>query len=115
MAYERAASIAVSRRAVHSTMGVAATYEDPSSPGVVGLRVRWHNRLALQGDLVEAGYANVVDGVNRVVFDKAELDEKGVVLSRGAELTMPDGTVLILDHQEPVVGPVTVIWGVAHK
>lgn len=114
MAYDRAASIAAARRAVHSTMGVSAFYEDSQS-GRVGLRVRWHNRIAIQGDLVEAGYANIIDGVNRVVFDKAELDEKGVILSRGGEVTMGDGTVLILDHQEPVVGPIEIIWGVAHK
>ena len=113
MPYDRAASIAAARRAVHSTMSKEVSYEDPDSPGLVTLRVRWHNRIAIQGDLVEAGYANVIDGVNRVVFDKVELDEKGVVPARGAKITTGDGDVLVLDHMEPTAGPIEIIWGVA--
>lgn len=112
MAYDRAASVAAARRVVHDTMGVAVNYEDPFTPGLVGLRVRWHNRIALMGDLVDTGYPNVVEGVNRVVFDRDELNEKGVVLHTGGQVTLGDGTVLILDHREPHVGPLREIWGV---
>lgn len=115
MAYDRAASKAAARRAVHTAMGVAADYEDSNVPGRVGLRVRWHNRVGIDGNLVEAGYSNFVEGINRVIFDKQELDEKGVVLSRGSRVYMADGAVLILSHQEPITGPIEVVWGVAQE
>jgi hypothetical protein len=103
------------RKVVHDTMSVPAVYENPALPGSVDLRVRWHNKIAINGDLVEAGYAEMIEGINRVIFEKAELDEKGVNLARGHKLTVWDGTVLMLDSQEPAVGPVTVIWRVVQS
>lgn len=115
MPYDRAASKAIARNAVHTAMGVPVSYEDSVSPGRVGLRVRWHNRVGIDGNLVEAGYTNFVEGVNRVIFNRNELDEKGVVLSRGSRVYTEDGAVLILSHQEPISGPVEVVWGVAQE
>lgn len=116
MAYDRAAVVARARRVVHATMGLAATYQDDSIVLPVPLTVGWFNRINLQGNLVEAGYSDVVEGVNRVRFNKEELAEKSVVPARGGVVTLTDplnyGTVLILDHKEPLTGPINEVWGV---
>ena len=120
MAYNRAAAVTKARRSVHNTMRVSADYEHPALPGVVTpLSVRWHNRQVLQGNIVETGYSDVIDGVNRVIFDLEELNEKGVVLERGGVVTLTDpvnnGIALILEAQEPDSGPINRIWLVAKQ
>lgn len=119
MAYDRAASVAAARRIVHKTMRVNATYQDSLMAGPEAITVRWHNRLNLQGNLVEAGYADVIEGVNRVVFNREELAEKSVVLHSGGVITLTDavnnGVVLVLDVKEPDTGPINFVWGVVKK
>jgi hypothetical protein len=107
------------RQTVHVTMSVPAIYTHDSAPGVeTELRVRWHNKIARVGDLLEAGYSEVVDGINRVIFNVPELIEKGVVLARGGRITLDteyyDGAQLILETKEPRVGPVEEIWLIAY-
>lgn len=100
-----------SRRIVHDTFGGDATYFD-SRTGVVNLTVRWHNKIEIGGDLENSGYSQVIEGVDRVVFDRVELANKGITLRTGGVVTMADKTVLHLSTQEPIVGPVEVIWNV---
>lgn len=105
------------RRVVHKTMSHAATYEHPKNPGVVtSLSVRWHNRKLVQGNLVETGYADVLEGVNDVIFDIEELAEKSIVLKAGGivRLTSPafNGAFLSLDSQQPDTGPINRVWSV---
>jgi redox-sensitive bicupin YhaK (pirin superfamily) len=102
------------RQTVHDTMSVPAVYSHPDEVGEYALRVRWHNKQALVGDLIDSGYAQTIEGVNRVIFNRAELDEKGAVLRSGGVLRVVapqfHGASLILSSQEPVAGPVEVIW-----
>lgn len=116
MAYDRTAAVARSRRAVHRLHAIAATYEDSVTPVPVPLSVGWFNRQVLHGNMVEAGYSDVVEGVDRVRFNSEELAEKSVVPRRGGVVTLTDplyfGTVLRLDHEEPRTGPINVVWGV---
>lgn len=116
MAFDFAALKAAARRTVHDTLSVPASYMAPGSTVAVELRVRWYNKLAINGDLVEAGYAEMIEGINRVFFDRAELAEKGVSLQFGGRLTMTGegmgGTVLSLASQEPDIGPVVTVWRV---
>ncbi len=117
MAFNRAATVARARRVVHKTHGLAATYEDDQVVVPVALTVGLFNRMNLQGDLIEAGYNNVIEGINRVRFNREELDEKNVVPKRAGKVVLTDplmaGIVLILDHKEPDTGPINIMWGAA--
>lgn len=118
--FDRAATVAAARRAVHQHMGVNAIYQAPGdSLGGVALSVRWHNRMVLAGNLVESGFSDVVEGVNRALFNREELNEKGVTLERGGVLTLTDpvnkGISLMLDYEEPDNGPINRVWGVVKE
>ena len=115
MVYDRAALIARSRKTVHAVQAIPANYEHPSYPGVVTvLSVRWHNRSVLHGNMVEAGYNDIIEGINRIIFDQDELNEKGVVPERGGVVTLTapayNSIALILDSQDPTTGPVNNSW-----
>lgn len=119
MAFNFSACKALARRTVHTYLSVGASYAHPTLAEPVELRVRWHNKIARYGDLEDGGYAEIVEGINRLIFDAAELDEKGVVPAKGALVTLTDpefnNAVLVLDTAEPRVGPIEVIWGVVPR
>lgn len=100
------------RRVVHDTFGGDAKYFDFMQPEIT-LVVRWHNKIQVGGDLENSGYAETIEGIERVIFDMEELKAKGVTLRNNGTVVMADGTVLTLGTQEPVVGPIEVIWQVA--
>ena len=114
-----AAIKAQTRRIVHDTFSIPALYKQtPSSTGVL-LYIRWHNKIARFGNLLDSGYAEVLEGIERVIFDEAELQTKGVTLVRGGSLLCtPPGfaqATLILDTAEPRVGPLNITWLVVKK
>lgn len=117
MSFDFTSALTAMRKVVHATMRVPATYEDSVQTVPVDVGVRWHSRLVLQGDLVETGYADSIEGVDRVIFDRDELDEQSIVLHRGGIVRLTDprwnGTSLILDSLEPADGPVELIWKIA--
>lgn len=100
------------RRVVHNTFGGDAKYMDFMQPEIA-LTVRWHNKIQVGGDLEGAGYAETIEGIERIIFDREELLAKGVTLRNNGTVIMADGTVLTLGTQEPIVGPIEVIWQVA--
>lgn len=116
MAFNFSACKALARRTVHTYLSVGALYTHSPLDEPVGLRVRWHNKIARFGDLEDGGYAEIVEGINRLIFDADELDEKGIVLMKGAKVTLTDpgfnNAALVLDTAEPRIGPIEVIWGV---
>lgn len=118
MAFDFAALKGQVRQIVHDTMSVRAEYTHPDLVGEVELRIRWHNKIARTGELLELGYAEVIEGVNRVIFNIPELNKKSVVVRRGGRLRLLDpqyaGAVLILDSMEPRVGPTEEIWLIGH-
>lgn len=116
MGFDFTSQVAAMRKVTQKVLGALAYYEDLVNPGLVALQVRWHSRVAVTGDLADVGYANIIDGVNRIIFDRDELAEKGVELARGGKITFSSehlvGTVLILGEREPHKGPVEEIWQV---
>jgi hypothetical protein len=109
--------MAQARRVVHSTFGENAVYSHRSASGETKISVRWHNRIALRGNISDDGYSDIIEGVNRVFFNKEELALKSIVLQRGGRVTLTDalnnGVVLVLDSQEPDVGPINEIWNIS--
>lgn len=107
---------AQARGIVHETFRVAATYQDANLIDPVPLHVRWHNRIARFGDLDSQGYAQVLEGIERLIFSRDELATLGVSLHYQGVVSLSDaryqGAQFWLDSREPTVGPVEEIWEV---
>lgn len=116
--FDFAAMKAKTRQIVHDTMATEAIYTHPNFVGSEELRIRWHNKVAHVGELLENGYSSILEGVNRVIFNIPELDKKGITLQLGGRLALVNplygGAVLILDSKEPRVGPIEEIWFIRH-
>lgn len=110
---------AQTRRTVHDTLGVPAFYRSTSAGAEIELRVRWHTKSKAVGDLEDSGYGLVLEGVNRVAFDRAEIAEKSVTLRQAGILRIPGAgrpdVTLVLDAREPDDGPVVEWWKVAQQ
>lgn len=117
MASNFAAVKAKARRDVHASLSVSARYESYTGEVIDGLSVRWHNKLAVLGDIENGGYANVIEGIERIIFMRAELQEKGVSLDESDIIVITaegfNDARLLLKTQEPIVGPTEVVWQVA--
>ena len=110
-------AISKARRVVHDTFRVPVQYEAPGSGGVlVPLFVRWHDRLTLQGNIVDSGYVDVLQGVDRIIFDREELTAKSITPLRAGKVHFGDkfqNAVLALEAREPSDGPINEVWKVA--
>lgn len=106
------------RKAVHTAFSVPAEHRSYGETTPNTLNVRWHNKLVLQGNGTSDGYAETIEGIDRLVFDIEELAAKGLTLERGDTVTMGplyQGVVLVLEEKEPMTGPVEQKWWVARK
>lgn len=116
MKFDFAAAKAEARRAVHDVLSVDAVYQDVTMPEPVPVTVRWHNKIARFGDLEGAGYAEVISGIDRLLFNRELLRASGVTLRQSGVVTIVnplyDNAKLILSAQDPIEGPVDVIWEV---
>lgn len=115
MPFDFAQARLTARRAVHDTMRVAAVYTAPGQSVGTDVYVRWHHKMGLSGDVDNAGYAQMMVGIETVIFDRAELAEKGVTPERTGLVTLTDGTVLSLDALHPQDGPVKQVWSVSMR
>jgi len=116
MAFDLAAAKAVARRVVHDTMSLDAIVEHRTLPAPTALRVRYHGKQSVIGDLQSEGYPMMIDGIDRVIFDTEELLLKGVVVERGFKITITskgwNNAVLAVDTQDKSEGPIEEIWRV---
>lgn len=97
------------RRAVHSTLGVDATYVDDSLSEPVPITARWHNKIDRFGDPEDMGYAEAVQGIDRIGI--IPTDYPTVTFKRGGRVSFPAyGNAFILDVLEPSDGPLTRWW-----
>lgn len=81
------------------------------------LTVRWHNKTRNLQGLDGSGYAELVGGVERAIFNRDELLTLGITLRPGGVVTITEpgynNARLILAADEPIVGPVEETWQVA--
>lgn len=106
---------AQARQAVHNYFAVVASYTDAFTPPTV-VGVRWHNKLIRPMPNMEGtGYAEVIEGVNRIIFAQAELQTLDVLLRPKGRVSLVDypGIVFVLESREPPDGPVDVVWNVS--
>lgn len=117
MSFDFASLKAQVRQTVHETLGVLAFYQDSSLSTPVEISARWHNKLTLAGDFENNGYAEVLQGIDRVIFMAADSQRIGV--KRGGTITFPslggDGiskATFVLHTRQPNCGPIEDVWHV---
>lgn len=119
MSFDFAAAKSLVRRTVHATFGVQAFYQDALVNVPVEIRARWHNRMSRPfGDLNDGGYAEVIEGIDRIVLIPVSVKGDAVVLHREGVITLPTilpGVEFILEHKEPETGPLEEAWAVTRK
>ncbi len=109
------------RQVVHKTLAVPATYQDSSINIPIAINARWLNKLSRIGDYENSGYAETVEGVDRIVFSAAEAQsipvKKGgiVVFTSYANSDEAIAPVFILAVREPSNGPFEEVWEVTRK
>lgn len=115
MAFDFAAAKLLSRRVVHETLGVDGLYQDNSMSTPEPIRVRWHSKIDRFGDLESAGYAEVIEGIDRVILSAAQA--RSLNVSHGGTITIPMAdigpVVLSLAAEEEADGPYLECWTVA--
>lgn len=104
------------RQVVHKTLSVSALYSD-SLVTNIPITVRWHSKISVHGDLENQGYAQILEGVDRLIFYDAELVAASLALKRGGLIVIPkyQNATFALDALNPTDGPVNVIWSVARQ
>lgn len=110
------------RKVVHDTLSVSAHYQDNMITSPQAIQARWHSKIELQGDLNYQGYAEVLENIDRIIFNVADarnlnIKRGGLVTFHSYAQTLLDGTCLdaptfILDSKEPTAGPHEEIWRV---
>jgi len=121
MVFSFAKAKSLVRRTVHKTFGVPAFYKDSSLSEPVEISARWHNKIERMGDLDNQGYAEIVQGIDRVLFDAIEARTVGV--KRLGEVSFPELAAtptsaiptFILNTRETETGPDREIWLVSLK
>lgn len=117
MAFDFAKALGKVRQIVHSTFRMEALYSEKTLAAPVPLGVRWSYKQMATGDIESEGYPAIIDFVEKVIFDKAELVARGVTVTRGARITFTaEGftATLIVDMQdEDDSGPVDEAWRVS--
>lgn len=119
MPFDFAAAKARVRQIVHNTLSVSATYLDDTLDEAQTLNVRWHDKINRLGNLDNMGWAEQIEGIDRIIFNLPEVTSKSLVLRQGGVVTLTAalyGSVeFTLQAQEPVVGPIEVIWLVSRQ
>lgn len=110
MAFDFAEVKRKTRGVVHATLGVSASYQDSSMSAPVPVRVRWHSKIDRFGDMENAGYAEVVEGIDRVIFEAAQARQLGVRHAGVVIIPQMGNAELTLDAMEPADGPFEEIW-----
>lgn len=120
MAFDIAKTKSRARRTVHAVFGVRAFYKDATMSAPVWVRARWHNKIDRFGDLDSQQYAEIVQGIDRVIFEATEARRWGV--RRGGEVTfpsemstVPSAPVFILQVREPSSGAFEEVWTATRK
>lgn len=104
----------MARRVVHETFAVPCLYLAPGAITRVPLTARLHSKMVVGGDLAGGGYATVIEGVTRAVFNREALKAAGVSLRKRGQVTFLDYQQSFeLDVRDTFEGTVTEKWSVA--
>jgi hypothetical protein len=110
MAFDIVETMKKARRVVHEVYGIDALYSDDVVSEPVEIRARWHNKLELFGDPNNEGYAQIIQGIDRIVVFPE--DTPDVEFIRGGRVEFSTGQVFVLNVLEPKDGPLQRVWQV---
>lgn len=113
MAFDFAAAKGQMRQVVMDTLGVDALYQDHTLSAPVPIRARWHTKIDRFGDMGNAGYAEVIEGIERVILTITQAREIGVRTTGVITFPTLGGVKVTLAAQEPRDGPIEEIWSVS--
>ena len=109
--FDWAATKATLRQTVHDVLQVDATVVVVPGDDPLPITTRWHDKINRFGNLENAGWAQVVEGIDRLIFNRPELTSKGIVLTSNSVVTLlAAGDKFQLDVKEPPNGPVEEVW-----
>lgn len=104
---------ALLRQQVHETFGVEGLYKDASLSFFEPVRVRYHpKKIDRYGDIVETGYADVVEVIERIVFYPALTPEFQFQRDGRVTLASMPGVEFILRLLEPSTNSAEQVWQV---
>jgi hypothetical protein len=102
---------AETRQTVHDVLKVDAVVVVAPGDDALPITVRWHDKINRFGNLENAGWAQTIEGIDRLIFNRPELTSKGIVLSSHSIVTLnAAGDKFQLDLKEPPNGPVEEVW-----
>lgn len=101
------------RQAIHEMFSVDAWYHDKDLPEKVAIRVRWHSRINRFGNLDDAGWAEMIEGVDRIIFERDEVAPLSIRSGGLVYIHSMDEAAFTLKAQEPSDGPFEETWSVA--
>lgn len=105
---------ALIRQTVHDVLQVGATVIVAPGGEAQDITVRWHDKINRFGNLENAGWAQTVEGIDRLIFNRPELTSKSIVLTDKSVVTLnAAGDKFQLDVKEPPNGPIEEVWVVA--
>lgn len=113
MTFDYASAKANLRRTVHSTFGVEAFYKDGSLSVPTPVTARYHHKkMDRVGDIVEAGYADIVESIERIVLVPS--DTPALTFQRNGRVTFTNmpGVEFILSLREPNINSTDAVWQV---
>ncbi|WOK01454.1 hypothetical protein [Pseudomonas phage UF_RH7] len=117
MAFDFSEALGKMRRVVHDTLSLPATYQDHTLADPVPLRIRWHTKLNLTGDLENNGYAQFIEGIESIIFDRTELALKNITIRERGKVTITapnfSGQVIMIGPKDPLYGPIEEVYKVS--
>lgn len=116
MPFDFASAKANARRVVHTTLGVSAFIKVNSLSTPQEIVARLHEASTVYGDLLDQGYAETVEAVDRIVFIPEDIPSEHRP-RKLAEVTFPHrpGITFILQVKMPTDGPHEEVWEVTRK
>lgn len=112
MSFDFATAKAQARKALHDGLSVSATYQDSIITTPVALRVRYHNKIVIEGDPFGLGQAESIEGSDKVILEVNPATTPEV--RRGGIIVIPQYNLTFrLEAKEPSDGPTIQTWRVA--
>lgn len=114
MPFDFASAKASLRRVVQDTLGVDASYSDNALSPVHPIRARHHvQKMDRYGDIVETGYAEVVEQIERIVLIPGDTPTVEFKTNGLVTLSTLPGVEFILRLKEPTINAGEHVWQVA--
>lgn len=116
MAFDFASAKLLMRRTLHVVFGVPALIKVTSVSTPEEVRARLHEASTLYGDLLDQGYAQTVEAVDRIVFVPEDIAPEHRP-RKLAEVTFPHrpGITFILQTKDVTDGALEEVWEATRK